>query len=446
MKAAFIVPESLVVSSDKLNVYKWDSMQEYAARRRLWSVPSLSLLTVAGLMDEDFSIDYFDLSYDTVESFGEYDIVFLSPSTSQANRAYELSEMFRRQGARVVMGGVHVSMMADEALEHADAVFIGESEETFPVFLKDLKAGSLSRVYKAGTFPDMNASPVPRYDLAAKYPYKSVPVQTSRGCPHQCEFCVSSRIYGAKYRRKSFEQVRTELEYIKSIWSKPYIFFTDDNFFMDENYSSQLIDYLKEAGLRWYAFSDARIADRVSMLEKMAASGCAQLLIGFESLSDENLASINRSQWKRKRRVEYLNIVERIQSYGIGVVGSFVVGLDADTPEVFKELYEFVEKSRLYATNITIVTPFPGTALYEKLKREKRIIVDDWSRYNGFELTFQLKNMRPEEFEKGMCRLYEQLDSPQRINGVLNYFKSIINKRKPYIDSQKAKGAEGCDF
>lgn len=438
MKVALIVPKNLIISSDKFKKYNWNKMQEFNARKRLWSVPDLSLLTVAGMFPEEFSVDYYDLNYETGSEFEDYDMVFFSPSTSQVTGAYLLADEFRKKGSLIVMGGVHVSMMPEEALEHSDVVFVGEAEETFAGFLDDLKNGSCSRVYRAMRFPDLALTPVPRYELARKYSYSSIPVQTSRGCPHQCTFCVSSKLYGMKYRRKSFVQVKQELEKIKGIWNNPFVFFTDDNMFIDVEYSYRLLEYLGEMGIRWYAFSDAAIADRDDMLQKMADANCAQLLIGFESLSTENLADINRSRWKMKKRSEYERIIDKIQSYGIGVVGSFVIGLDGDMPDVFTDLYDFIENTRLYATNITTVTPFPGTEFYRGLQQQKRIFETDWSKYNGFELTFELKNMKPLEFEEGMGYLYEKLDSPERISAVLNYFKDIIQKR----NQKRGKGCE----
>lgn len=428
MKCLLIVPHNNIVNQDKLSSYGWEQMWEFRSRKRLWSTPSLSLLTVAGMLPREFSIEYIDLNYrDQIK--GKYDLAFFSPSTSQVLEAYDLADKLKNEGTKVIMGGPHVTFMKEEALEHCDAVFIGESEDVFPDFIEDLKKGMLKRVYETRGPVDLSKCAVPRYDLVKDFPYKSIPIQTSRGCPHQCEFCVSSKVYGKKYRRKSFEQVKKEIEAVFEIWPRPFIFFTDDNMFMDSEYSNRLFDYLDKTPARWYAFSDARIADEPELLKKMAKAGCSQLLIGFESLSQENLAQINKSKWKHNRLAEYKNIINRIQSFGIGVVGSFVIGLDADTYEVFQQIYDFVESTNLYATNLTVVTPFVGTELYRKMEEEKRIITYDWSRFNGFELTFKAKNINSDEFEEGLRWLYKKLDSPERITRVLEYFKEKIVKR-----------------
>lgn len=428
MKVALIVPENDIVSSDKFDDYQWNQMWEFRSRQRLWSSPSLSLLTVAGMLPESYDVEYIDLNYVEHELKG-FDLAVFSPSTSQVDRAYSLAGTLRVDGVTVAMGGPHVSMLPEEAGEYCDAIFIGECEESFPRFLVDLERGKVKKVYEKSGYPTLDKTPIPRYDLVKQYDYKSIPMQTSRGCPHQCEFCVSSRMYGKRYRRKSFEQVKAEIDTILAIWPRPLLFFSDDNIFLDAVFSSRLIEYLKGTKARWYAFSDARIADKRELLEGISRSGCSQLLIGFESLSSDNLAQINRNKFKRQKRDDYKRIIETIQSYGIGVVGSFVLGLDEDTPEVFDELYQFVEDTNLYATNITIVTPFPGTGLYKKLKDEGRIVVEQWSRYNGFELTFKTNRISKDEFDRGMVGLYKRLDSPERIVKVLNHFKEIINSK-----------------
>ena len=431
MKTVLIVPDNYIISEDKLNKYQWNNMWEFKSRKRLWSSPSLSLLTVAGMFPSYFTIDYIDLNY-TEEIINDYDVAFFSPSTSQINQAFAIADSLRNKGTIVIMGGVHVSMLPDEASEHADSVVIGECEETFSELLQDLENGALKKIYKSNSFCSLEKSPIPLYHLIKDYKYMSIPIQTSRGCPHQCSFCVSSKLYGKKYRRKSFEQVKNEIDVIHEIWPKPFLFFTDDNIFLDKSFSERLINYLAEKRARWYAFSDARIAYKPDLLEKIANSGCSQLLIGFESLSSKNLAQINQNKFKKGKRENYKQIVETIQSLGIAVVGSFVLGLDEDTEEVFTELYGFIENTNLYATNVTVVTPFPGTALYQKLKDENRLIESDWSKYNGFELTFKTKRITHENFEEGLVWLYKKLDSAKRIVKVLNYFKSVIKQKKGY--------------
>ena len=428
MKAVFIVPEYSIALKEKTLFDKIENTWEFQARMRLWSCPSLSLITIAGMMPEDSDIEYIDLNY-TNEPEINADWAFFSPATAQVNRAYQLADKFRKKGIKVAMGGPHVTVLPDEAFQHADVIFIGEAEETFPAFLKDIETNKTKRIYKASSFSELSLSPLPAYHLAKQYPYKSVPIQTSRGCPHQCSFCISSKIYGNKIRCKTAAQLENELKKIKEVFGKPYVFFTDDNLFIDKRRNNDLIRIIKNTHINWYAFSDASIADDVRLLSEIADAGCTQLLIGFESLCSENLHGLNKDHWKMKKLDSYKDIIKRIQSLGIGVVGSFVVGMENDMPDVFDNLYEFIEETSLYATNITILTPFPGTETYDNFKREDRLISEDWSSYNGFELTFKPNNMTVEEFEKGYMSLNIRLNSADRMNKVINHFKTVFTNK-----------------
>ena len=427
LKAVFIVPEYSVVSKEKNFYGQLDNTWEFDARMRLWSCPSLSLLTVAGMMPEGSDIEYIDLNYMSEPELSA-DWAFFSPSTSQVNRAYQLADKLRKKGIKVAMGGPHVTVLPFEAIAHSDTVFLGESEETFPLFLEDIKNNSVKNLYQSLRFPQLKSSPVPAYHLAKNYPYKSIPIQTSRGCPHQCSFCLSSKIYGSRIRCKTDTQIKNELSLIKKTYGKPYVFFTDDNLFINKCRNDRFLATMKDIHLNWYAFSDAGIAEDPKLLSTIADAGCTQLLIGFESLSSDNLKSLNMNSWKMNKLKSYKEIINRIQSYGIGVVGSFVLGFDNDTVEVFEDLYKFIEETSLYATNITILTPFPGTKTYCELKKENRLVCENWSAYNGFELTFKPKNMTVQEFECGYKELNIKLNSSERINRMINHFKTVLKK------------------
>ena len=428
MKAIFIVPEYSMVSSAPPFLIETENAWEFQARMRLWSCPSLSLLTIAGMMPEYSVIEYIDLNY-TSELEINADWAFFSPATAQVNRAYQLADNLRNKGIKVAMGGPHVSVLPDEALHHSDTVFIGESEKNFPEFLKDIKNNKAKRKYQVYEFPDLALTPMPAYHLAKQYPYKSVPIQTSRGCPHQCSFCISSKIYGNKIRCKTTAQLEHELETIKEVFCKSYVFFTDDNLFIDKRRNNDLVSVIKNNHINWYAFSDASVANDKKLLSEIADAGCTQLLIGFESLCSENLYGLNKNHWKMKKLDSYKEIIKYIQSFGIGIVGSFVVGMENDTTDVFDRLYEFIDETSLYATNITVLTPFPGTKTYEKFKREGRLISEDWSLYNGFELTFKPNKMTVEEFEKGFVNFNMRLNSTERMNRIITHFKAVFTNK-----------------
>lgn len=404
-------------------------LKEYKRRKKLWNCPNLGLLTVAAYLPDSWNIEYIDLNYDNLNE-KVYDLVFISATTAQAYRAYNVADTYRRKGIRVVMGGIHISVCPEEALSHADIIFVGEVENAINDFINDLMSNSLKRIYFSKKRPDLTYARIPRYDLAMKYPYDVIPIQISRGCPHQCEFCASTSIYGKKRRQKRLEMVEKEIKTMLSIWRNPLVFFTDDNMFIDKMFTWKLIEILKKYHLQWYSFSDIAIATDYGLVAALYEVGCRQLLIGFESLSQESLAEINKSQFKMKHRKYYFEAVEKIQTKGIGVVGSFVLGLDGDTKDTFYEIADFVEHSFMYATNLTILTPFPGTAIYDKFKRENRIFEIDWRCYNGFELTYYPKNMTISEFKYYYEELNIRVNSTLRMNSMMRHFVDIYKNKK----------------
>lgn len=424
MNIALIVPKVSILDEKKIEKYGWRELQEFKARERLWSCMHLGLLTVAAMIPEGHEISYIDLSYKEMPEMNKFDMAFFSPTTPQAYSAYKIADALRKEGIKTIFGGVHTTLLPNEAKKHADIIFIGESEETMKEFWIDLENGRLKAEYRCLSSIDLAKSPIPRYDLAKDYPYKTIPVQTSRGCPHQCEFCVSSGIYGKKCRRKRVEQIEEEIIRIKSIWKHPYIFFTDDNMFINDKITIEILSMLKKYHLSWYAFSDASIAFKKDILHSMKEAGCRQLLIGFESLNEDNLFQINKSGWKRSKKFYYNQIINLIQSHGIGVVGSFILGFENDTAITFQQLYDFIYKTDLYATNITVLTPFPGTKLYERYHQANLLLTKNWNRYNGFELTFQPNKMTPCEFERNFAELYKKINSDRRIEKMMMKFKN----------------------
>lgn len=415
------MPEILLLAlkgnEDSLSTFYDENLYEFKSRNKLWNTPNLGLLTVGKMLQKKYSVEYLDLNYDTLKSYN-YKYAFISPSTSQALMAYELAAQFRRKGIKVAMGGPHVSMLPDEALQYADIVFAGESEDTIDIFLEN----EMETLYSSNTNPNMEKSPVPLYELAVKYPYTSIPVQLSRGCPHQCEFCLSSAIYGKKIRRKRLIQVREELLKITSLYKNPFIFFTDDNFFINQEYALQVLEILEELNLKWYAFTDIAIYKKGLILKRLYQSGCRKLLIGFESLNERNLKDINKSGFKSSKRNEYKTSIQTIQKEKIGVIGSFVLGLDKDNENTFDELYRFILDTRIFGTNITISTPFPGTKLYSKLKHQQDIN-KNWSLYDGFTPIYEIPSMSQEALKEKYKELIEKINSKERFTKVIDFFK-----------------------
>jgi radical SAM superfamily enzyme YgiQ (UPF0313 family) len=313
-----------------------------------------------------------------------------------------------------VLGGLHVTALPDEALEHADAVVVGEGELGWPDLLADLARGRLERVYgPAGREFDLADAPIPRFDLLEVERYNRLTVQTQRGCPWRCEFCAASIRLTDLYKVKPVDKVIAEIHEIKRFWPAPFIEFADDNSFVNRRHSKELLRAMTGEHVRWFTEADIAIADDPELLELMHTSGCAEVLIGLESPTAHGVDGVEtRRNWKRSRFDDYADAIERIQSHGIAVNGCFVLGLDGDGPGVFEAVEAFVRRSGQFDVQITVQTPFPGTPLYERLKGEGRLLREDaWELCTLFDVNFVPQRMTVQELERNFVALARDLYS-----------------------------------
>jgi radical SAM superfamily enzyme YgiQ (UPF0313 family) len=385
--------------------------------RVIASMPSLALLTVAALTPRRHDVDYFEVD-DLREApdLAGYDLVGVSTYTARAFAAYALCDRLRARGVRVVLGGLHATLAADECAEHADSVVVGEAEETWPALIADLERGGLRPMYRAGRVADVERSPLPRFELLDLARYNRITVQTQRGCPHDCEFCAASVRYGRGFRQKPVAQVVGEIDRARGLWPAghtPFLELADDNTFVDPRWSVEFLTAMADRDLRWFTETDVSIADHPELLERLAASGCLQVLIGFESATPAGLAGIDARGWKARRFAGYREAIRRIQDAGVSVNGCFILGKDADGPEVFDEVAEFVLCSGLTEVQATLLTPFPGTPLHRRLAAEGRLLDPrPWDRCTLFDVVFRPKRMSVEELERGFAGLLERIYSP----------------------------------
>ncbi len=430
MKLALITPKSAFLRSDSgiTNIFETstrssDGYTLMPLRYKHWSGGNLGLLIVAALTPPDFEVDFIDENYEEINFDIRYDLVGISAMTQQATRAYEIADEFRKRGVKVVIGGIHATVLPEEAKEHADSVVMGEAENTWPEFIKDLRKGQVKPYYKSETPVDLSQSPVPRYELLKKYDYKMIWVQTTRGCPRDCEFCVASNIFGKKYRHKAISQVLNEINYVRGLWNEPLINFADDNMFVNRSYSYELVKRLKSMELRWLAQTDVSLAEDDEFLELLRKSGCVLLFIGFETLSKQG--GLDRQGWKGNKIERYPEIIRKIQSYGIGIMGAFIIGLDEDGMTIFDDLSRFIIDSRLYAAQITVLTPLPGTRLRKRLLEQNRIVSSDWKRYTFEDVNFIPKRMKPGELQEGLLEIYKRIYAKDARMAVVRHFKEI---------------------
>ena len=384
-------------------------------------LPSLALIQLAAetpaTLGDEVEYEYVEVSdlgagdVDELVASGHLDLVGISSYTAMAYDMYALADRFRAAGVPVVLGGLHVSTVPGEAAEHADAICVGEGEPTWPRMLEDFAAGQLSGVYRdpaPGTW-DLGRSGKPRFELLEGRQYNRITVQTVRGCPLDCEFCGASKLYGAGYRHKPVDHIVAEIQEVQQRWGqRAFIELADDNSFAHRGRTLALLDRLQGRGIRWFTETDVSIADDDEVLRKLYASGCRQVLIGFESLNPASLDGMDAANWKLKRRERYRQAIDRIQSHGVAVNGCFIVGSDGDGPGVFEELARFIEDSQLLEAQITVLTPFPGTRLLQRLRHEGRLLYDDfWDRCTLFDVVHRPAGMTVQELEEGLVTLME---------------------------------------
>lgn len=399
-------------------------------------MPNLGLLTLAGLLDKSHDIRYIEEDYVDVSQMEpivfdeDFDLVCLSGVNSQAYRAYEIAEIFRKRGIYTVMGGLHASMLPDEVKQHVDTVIIGEGEDTFPEFIRDFKKGEPKPFYKSSGKFDLTKTPMPRFDLINNIRrFNKITVQATRGCPHRCEYCCLYEVYGHIYRKKSVEQIVKEIEYIKTLYPHPFISFADENMLVDRKWTKELLKAMAPLGVRWEGYCDISIAEDEELLQLLADSNCVLQMIGLESLNFQNLVEV--APFKARKLEDYAQAVEKIQSYGVGVMGLFMLGFDHDTETVFEEIRDFIKQTNMFDVDFAIVCPIPGTRLYNRLKNEGRITCEDWNHYAWYNVNFEPKNLTSKQLKEGIMWLFREFNTPEEVARKKERFQQIYRKLYP---------------
>jgi radical SAM superfamily enzyme YgiQ (UPF0313 family) len=391
------------------------------------SLPSLGLLTLAGLTPEKYRVEYHEIAdlKKLPELPVDFDLVAISTFTAQFYEACDVADFYRAKGVPVVMGGITATSLREQAKEHCTSVVIGEGELLWPELLADFERGDLKLFYVTNRQFNLANAPMPRFDLLDPEKYNRITVQTSRGCPHRCEFCASSILLTPQYKVKPVEKVIAEIHEIKKIWARPFIEFADDNSFVHREHYKRLLRELAKENIRWFTEADVRVAEDDELLALIRDSGCQQILIGLESPRRASLGGIElKNNWKQGRQDYYKEAIAKIQSYGITVNGCFILGLDGDTPDIFDDVLQFVRASQLYEVQITFMTAFPGTPLYARLKDEGRILRDKaWELCTLFDINFQPKNMSVAELQAGFLKLAKELYSAEETQARRSGFK-----------------------
>ncbi|RLE06547.1 B12-binding domain-containing radical SAM protein [Candidatus Aerophobetes bacterium] len=386
---------------------------ERLKRDRIFKFPPHSLLAVAALTPKDIEVGIIDENIEELDFNRKADLVGITTMTASSPRAYEIADEFRRKGIPVVIGGIHATALPEEAAQHADAVVIGEAEGCWERLLEDFKRKGkkgLAQFYRNFQLPDPSKIPIARRELLEGKGYLlSRFLQISRGCPFNCSFCSVSRFFGKKYR---FRPVKNVIEEVKSIVGKSlktrFLGFLDDNIVGSVSYAKELFKALIPYRVLWAGQSSINIARDDELLDLAARSGCKGLFIGFESVSEDSLGEANKLQNKIGF---YEKAVKKIHQFGISIEGAFIFGFDHDDKSIFQRTVKFIERVKLDAVQFTVLTPLPGTKLYEKLEEEGRITDKDWSNYDFTHVVFRPKLMTPEELRQGLTWAYQRIYS-----------------------------------
>jgi len=363
----------------------------------------LSSLYVAAALPRDVAAQIVDEEVDVLDFDTDADLIGISFMTFNAPRAYEIADRFRAKGKKVIVGGYHPSLLPNEAAQHADSVCIGEAEGTVPQLIDDFRHGRLKPRYASGLV-SLSGLPVPDRSLILNGRYAPVDtVQATRGCPNNCSFCSISSFFHQQFRARPVEEVIDE---IRSLGR--YLLFMDDNLTASKSYAEELFNRMIPLGKQWFSQASIRIAYDDRLLTAAAASGCRGLFIGLESLSQDNLRDWNKKINKAK---DFDWAIKRLHDHGIGVIPGVVFGYDNDTPAIFDQTLDFLLKTNADALQATILTPFPGTPLYEEMNQQGRITDRDWSHYDFSHVVFEPLRMSAAQLRAGHDRVLTQFYS-----------------------------------
>ena len=364
-------------------------------RPRVLNFQQITMPYLAARVPPNWIVIHVDEETEDIDWNIDPDVVGITFHTPSAFHAYDIGARFRSRGMCVVMGGPHVTLVPEEASQYADAIFIGEAEGLWEEFLNSFEAGSYRRVYQRTNLPSLDNIPMARKQFFHRRDYTNGVLFATRGCPSQCDFCTIAVMYRHTLRKRPIDEVAAEYASFKG----RVIIFWDDNIAGDMEYAKGLFRAIAPYRKWWSSQASIHAGRDDEFLEAAAHSGCKQLFLGLESISQQSMADVH----KRFNRVEeYFEVIERIHSHGIAVQVGIVFGLDHDTPEIFEDTADFLEEAGVQNATFNILTPFPGTPLFRKMEAEGRILTRDWRKYNSRDdLVYQPKQMSAAELSAG---------------------------------------------
>lgn len=368
-----------------------------------WKMEPLSMVALASLTPEKHELTFFDDRVERIDYDKPTDLVALTTETYTALRCYQIAEQYKKRGIPIVIGGYHATLVPEETQAYADAIVVGEAENVWEQLLADAERGQLKKIYRGEKRPSMDQQKNDRRILADKKYMPITLVESGRGCKFGCDFCSISSFFNSSYAYRPPQDVAAEI----ARTGNKIVFLVDDNVAADFDRAKALFRELSPLKIKWFSQGTLNMARDPEMLKLMKQSGCSGVLIGFESLSQENLKAMNKSFNMVKGGIQ--ESIKKIREQGIKIYATFVFGYDYDTPELFEETLEFAEKQKFFLTAFNHMQPFPGTPLYHRMEQEKRLLYPKWWLEPGVkfgDIIFRPKNMSPEELRERLmdCR------------------------------------------
>jgi len=361
---------------------------------RYFQLPSLSLKQVAAATPLSWKVTLADELHDTIPVDGNFTLVGITAMTHQATRAYEIADAFRKRGIPVVLGGIHPTVLPEEALSHADAVVIGEAEPVWETLLDDLLQGKLQQTYRA-PLPGGSRLSIPwtrREIFDGKRYLTTQTLQASRGCPYDCPFCIVTPYFGNSFRYRDPDEIEAELQ----SFDKKLVIFLDDNILGDPERAKPILERMKGRNLRWAGQANLRFAEDPELVQLVADSGCVGIFVGIESV-----AGLHANHPKTANGSSQADLIKRIRDAGIVLEASIIFGFDDHDESIFEKTVRFLQETSPSLPTFNLLTPYPGTALFTQFDVEGRLLHKDWKRYNHSEVVFRPKLMTPERLYQG---------------------------------------------
>lgn len=364
-------------------------------RTRVINFQQITMPYLAALTPPQWEVSHIDEDTEEIDYTKNVDLVGLTFHTPSAKHAYTIASRFKARGIPVVAGGPHVTLLPEEASQHFDAVFVGEAENGWPQFLSDFERNCIKKVYQAESIPTLDGAPQAVKSLFHRKDHAAGVLFATRGCPNFCDFCTLTIMYHHKIRKRPITEVAREFASFRG----KVVIFWDDNIAGDRAYAKELFQAITPFKKWWSSQASIHAGQDDEFLDLAAKSGCKQLFLGLESISQTSVNEVH----KRFNRVEdYYQIVKRIHSHGIAVQVGIVFGFDCDQKGIFSETLDFLEQAGIQNATFNILTPFPGTRLFQQLDSENRILTRDWDQYNSrVNVVFQPKNMSSDELLAG---------------------------------------------